>query len=89
MSIEHVRFPAPWTEEGTLPVMADHFVDVSKTISMPKGAEKEIADLMLTRYAGYLMAQNGDPRSFWRQELQTGEDFRFYRFKINLTSFCY
>jgi DNA-damage-inducible protein D len=42
--------------------VADHFVDVNKTIQMPKGAEKEIPDLMLTRYACYLIAQNGDPR---------------------------
>ena len=40
----------------------DHFVDVNKTISMPKGAEKDIQDIMLTRYACYLIAQNGDPR---------------------------
>ncbi|MBN1379480.1 MAG: DNA damage-inducible protein D [Gammaproteobacteria bacterium] len=40
----------------------DHFVDVNKTIAMPKGAEKEIPDLMLTRYACYLIAQNGDPK---------------------------
>jgi len=40
----------------------DHFVDVNKTIAMPKGASKEIKDLMLTRYACYLVAQNGDPR---------------------------
>ena len=39
-----------------------HFVDVNKTIPMPKGAEKEIDDYMLTRYACYLIAQNGDPR---------------------------
>ncbi len=31
--------------------VTDHFADVSKTIPMPKGAEKEIDDLMLTRYA--------------------------------------
>lgn len=40
---------------------ADHFVDVNKTIPMPKGATKEISDIMLTRYACYLIAQNGDP----------------------------
>lgn len=42
--------------------VSDHFVDVNKTIAMPKGAEKIIDDLMLTRYACYLIAQNGDPR---------------------------
>ncbi len=42
--------------------ISDHFVDVNKTISMPKGASKEIDDMMLTRYACYLIAQNGDPR---------------------------
>src|SRR3989344_4787515 len=42
--------------------ISDHFVDVNKTIPMPKGATKEIDDLMLTRYASYLIAQNGDPR---------------------------
>ncbi len=41
---------------------SDHFVDVNKTIEMPKGAKKEVDDLMLTRYACYLIAQNGDPK---------------------------
>jgi len=40
----------------------DHFPEVRKTISMPKWASKEIEDYMLTRYACYLIAQNGDPR---------------------------
>ncbi len=39
-----------------------HFPDVRKTIAMPKGAEKEIEDILLTRYACYLIAQNGDSR---------------------------
>ncbi len=43
-------------------VVSDHFVEVNKTIRMPKSAEKEIPDLMLTRYACYLIAQNGDPK---------------------------
>lgn len=42
--------------------VSDHFVDVNKTIPMPKGAEKDIQDIMLTRYACYLIAQNGDPK---------------------------
>lgn len=42
--------------------VSDYFADISKTIPMPKGAEKEIDDILLTRYACYLVAQNGDPR---------------------------
>ncbi len=42
--------------------LSDHFVDVTKTIPMPKGAEKVVPDIMLTRYACYLIAQNGDPK---------------------------
>ena len=40
----------------------EHFVGAAKTIKMPKGAEKVVQDYKLTRYACYLIAQNGDSR---------------------------
>ena len=41
--------------------LSDHFVGVNKMITLPKGAERQIEDLALTRYACYLVAQNSDP----------------------------
>lgn len=42
--------------------ISDHFVDVNKMVDIGSRAEKEITDILLTRYACYLIAQNGDPR---------------------------
>ena len=40
----------------------DHFVDVTKMLEMPNSATKQVTDYKLTRYACYLIVQNGDPR---------------------------
>jgi len=42
--------------------VADHFPDVRKMVDIGSGAERPIEDITLTRYACYLIAQNGDPR---------------------------
>jgi len=40
----------------------DHFVEVTKMVPLGSGSEREVEDIMLTRYACYLIAQNGDSR---------------------------
>ena len=41
---------------------ADHFPDVGKMVCIGSGTERKVDDMLLTRYACYLVAQNGDPR---------------------------
>ncbi len=43
-------------------LIPDHFVDVNKMVRIGSGAERKQDDIMLTRYACYLIAQNGDPK---------------------------
>lgn len=52
--------------------ISNHFPDVRKTIPMPKGAQKEIDDILLTRYACYLIAQNGDSR---KEEISFAQNY--------------
>ena len=42
--------------------VSDHFREVTKMVSLGSGAQRSIKDYMLTRYACYLIAQNGDPK---------------------------
>ena len=58
--------------EVTGHTVSDHFADVGKTIQMPKGAQKEVPDIMLTRYACYLIAQNGDPK---KEEISFAQNY--------------
>lgn len=41
--------------------VSDHFADVGKMVAVGSGAQREVEDIALTRYACYLIAQNGDP----------------------------
>ena len=61
-NFQSVIFKAKTACENSGYKISDHFAGVGKTIKMPKGAEKTIDDFMLTRYACYLIAQNGDSR---------------------------
>ena len=42
--------------------MDDHFREVTKMVTLGSGAQREVTDYMLTRFACYLIAQNGDPK---------------------------
>lgn len=42
--------------------VSDHFVDVNKMVELGSGSQRKVKDYMLSRYACYLIMQNGDPR---------------------------
>jgi len=52
--------------------VTDHFVDVNKMVDLGSGSQREVDDLLLTRYACYLIAQNGDPK---KQEIAFAQTY--------------
>lgn len=72
--LQHLLGYAEWRNFGTVVSKAkvacevsghpvsDHFVDVNKMVDLGSGSQREVDDLMLTRYACYLIAQNGDSK---------------------------
>ena len=68
----NVVFKAKTACEVSGHAVSDHFADVSKMVDLGSGSQREVDDLMLTRYACYLIAQNGDSK---KQEIAFAQTY--------------
>ena len=57
--------------------ISDHFIDVNKKVDLGSGAQREVDDVMLTRYACYLVAQPGDVPTTYADATALERDFGF------------
>jgi DNA-damage-inducible protein D len=60
-NFHHVIQKAKEASQNAGTAVSDHFTDIGKMIELAKGAKRQVEDVALTRYACYLIAQNGDP----------------------------
>lgn len=61
-NFQNVLIKAKTSCEVSGHIIVDHFVNVNKMVEIGSGATKEVDDVMLTRFACYLIAQNGDSK---------------------------
>ena len=66
-------------------IIEDHFPDVRKMVEIGSGTERAVSDIALTRYACYLIAQNGDSRKAAAHEQEL--DRRLARYENGETTF--
>ena len=81
-NFEKVIAKAKYACENAGGCLEDHFPDVGKMVGIGSGSEREINDLALTRYACYLIAQNGDSRKLEIAFAQTYFAFQTRRAEI-------